>query len=229
MAPFLSPYYAGGILLLAAFQSALPVRWRWWTLLAASIAACTMLSASAFWALAGTAVAATLLVKLTAGKKMWQTAGAALILAPLLLMKTAMLFVSGGISLLPGMSFYLLQASEYVRKGQAVRFSDLLLSLGFFPAFAAGPVNTTSELVPQFRSPESPDSDRADAAALRIAWGYFKKLVIADRIGQLLAPAFAAPSSVGGWETALVAVLSYVQIYADYSGYIDIALGNSDQ
>jgi D-alanyl-lipoteichoic acid acyltransferase DltB (MBOAT superfamily) len=134
--------------------------------------------------------------------------------------------------LLPiGISFFTFHAISYVvdiGRGdlEPIAYGDLLLYMTFFPHLVAGPIVRVHELVPQFH--ERPDPRRVaftEAMAL-IAVGLFKKVVVASFLGtQLVDPAYGAPGVQGG-ATLLAATYAYaIQIYADFSGYTDIAIG----
>jgi D-alanyl-lipoteichoic acid acyltransferase DltB (MBOAT superfamily) len=105
-------------------------------------------------------------------------------------------------------------------------FVDVLLHLAFFPSLVAGPIARVGELVPQFHQRPDPRYVAATEAFILIGLGLFKKVVIASYLGtQLVDPAFGVPGAHSGTEL-LVAVYGYaVQIYADFSGYTDIAIG----
>ncbi|HUI03076.1 MAG TPA: MBOAT family O-acyltransferase [Acidimicrobiales bacterium] len=130
-----------------------------------------------------------------------------------------------------GVSFFTFMALSYVvdvyrgRIGPA-RAGDLAVYLSFFPHLVAGPIVRGGELLPQIRS-------RRDAAAIdfgRAAWlvasGLFKKVVISSYIQTaIVTPVFAAPDQHSALEILFAAYGFAVQIYADFSGYTDIAIG----
>ena len=184
-------------------------------------------------------------------EKKWGVAVAAvLLLAGLALFKYGNFFIDScslvrswcGISeplqhwklLLPvGISFYSFMCLGYVidvyRKKCAVENNWFRLSLfaGFFPHFASGPIGQASELLPQFRQEQHCVPENLEIGFRLILWGLFKKVVIADRLAQFANPVFAAPGTYSGF-TALVAVYFFtIQIYCDFSGYSDIAIGSA--
>lgn len=130
-----------------------------------------------------------------------------------------------------GVSFYTFQALSYVvdvyrRDAEPSPFLDVAVYLAFFPGLVAGPIVRAHELIPQLD--QRPDPRYLDAApALRlIVRGLFKKVVIASFVGAAIVdPVFAVPGAHSSLEV-LFAVYGYaVQIYADFSGYTDIAIG----
>lgn len=134
--------------------------------------------------------------------------------------------------LLPlGISFYTFQSIGYlldVHRGVAEAERNplrVLLFLSFFPCVLQGPINRWNELSPQLRAGAPFDSARVARGAQRMLWGFFEKLVIADRLGLLVDGVFADLPAHGGWQAALAILLYAFQIYADFQGYMDIACG----
>jgi D-alanyl-lipoteichoic acid acyltransferase DltB (MBOAT superfamily) len=134
--------------------------------------------------------------------------------------------------LLPiGISFFTFQALSYVidvrrRRLRPTTLLDFAVYLSFFPHLVAGPIVRAGEFLPQLRHQR--DARRVDAgiAFWLIALGLFKKVVIASYLAShSVDPLFALPFRHGGVE-ALVGVYAYaIQIYADFSGYTDMAIG----
>ncbi len=131
-----------------------------------------------------------------------------------------------------GVSFYTLQALSYVidvYRGRVAPRRNLLnfaLFVSFFPQLVAGPIERASRLLPQFESRRSIDSEDIQDAATLILWGFFKKLVIADNVGVIADAVFATESP--GFSLLWVGVLAFgLQIFADFSGYTDIARGTA--
>lgn len=125
-----------------------------------------------------------------------------------------------------GISFFTFQAVGYmvqVRR-QAVEAEKnplrLTLFLSFFPQLVQGPISRKDQLEALF-VPHDPDRRQITAGLRRMLWGYFKKLVIADRI----APVVQALRQSTGWGFLLLTVCYAVQIYGDFTGGIDIVLG----
>ena len=131
-----------------------------------------------------------------------------------------------------GISFYTFQSLGYVidvyKKRTFARRSliDTALFVSFFPQLVAGPIERASALFPQFERRRSFDADRTASGISLIAWGLFKKLVIADNIGMIVDSIFS--TSQPGGAILWVGVLAFgVQILADFSGYTDIARGSA--
>ncbi|GAA5263704.1 alginate O-acetyltransferase complex protein AlgI [Acidiphilium sp. MT5] len=135
--------------------------------------------------------------------------------------------------LLPlGISFFVfhaisLLADTYRQKLRIkINLRDALLYIAFFPQLIAGPILRASSFLPQLALPRDPRIIRANTACLLIISGLFKKIIIANILAtRLVEPVFAAPSRFSGADT-LLAVYGYAaQIYCDFSGYTDIAIG----
>jgi len=131
-----------------------------------------------------------------------------------------------------GISFYVFQAVSYVMDVARGRIlprrspADVALYISFFPQLVAGPIVRAADFLPQIDRPLPVDAAmRAEAVALILA-GLFKKMVVANYLAVgLVDPAFAFPDAQSGL-TMATAVLAYaVQIYCDFSGYSDIAIG----
>ena len=136
--------------------------------------------------------------------------------------------------LLPvGISFYTFQAISYtidVYRGDVKPTRDAVafgVFIAFFPQLVAGPIERATNLLPQFLRKKEFDYDTAVIGMRQILWGLAKKVIVADSVGyyvdQLLYNPYyyAAPSMI--WAGILFAV----QIYADFSGYSDIAIGSA--
>ena len=130
-----------------------------------------------------------------------------------------------------GISFYTFMAISYVVDAYRGDFEPTTLErfavyLAFFPHLVAGPIVRPSELIPQFDKPRDPRRVDTSRAFYLIATGLFKKVVIANYLASsIVDEVFAAPGQHSSLEI-LIAVYAYaVQIYADFSGYTDIAIG----
>jgi len=136
--------------------------------------------------------------------------------------------------LLPvGISFYTFQTLSYtieVYRGKQKPETHLgifALYVSFFPQLVAGPIERSTNLLPQFYK-ETSFTYRNTADGLKlIVWGLFKKVVIADRIGVMVATIFNNPHQYSGVEYILGASLFAYQVYCDFSGYSDIAIGTA--
>lgn len=134
--------------------------------------------------------------------------------------------------LLPvGISFYTFQTLGYsidVYRGRVKpeRHPGIFaLYVAFFPQLVAGPIERAGNLLPQLRKRFDFDYVRVTNGLKLMAWGFFKKLVIADRVSVLVDYVFADPQGHQGPALALAAVLFAWQVYCDFSGYSDIAIG----
>ena len=150
------------------------------------------------------------------------------ILRPLGLAPTPLLIK---VTLPVGISFFLFCAISYVidvyrREQEPVAPLDFAVYLAFFPHLVAGPIVRVSEFVPQMRRRRNPESVDAVRAVRLICRGLFKKVVIANYLATAIVdPVFVAPGQYRNWELLIGAWSYAVQIYADFSGYTDIAIG----
>jgi len=134
--------------------------------------------------------------------------------------------------LLPvGISFYTFQAlgysiDVYYGRGSAERnFITYALFVTFFPQLVAGPIERTGNLLPQFKVNHEFNYDRVTSGLRLAAWGMFKKVVIADRLAVYVNGVFRNPSVYPAASLALAVFFFAFQIYCDFSGYSDIAIG----
>lgn len=138
--------------------------------------------------------------------------------------------------LLPvGISFYTFQTLSYVidvYKGKVEpekSFITYATFVSFFPQLVAGPIERASNLLPQIKNIESVrfDYDKATYGVKLITWGLFKKLVIADVLAVYVDKVYDAPTSFTGFALLLAMFFFTIQIYCDFSGYSDIAVGSA--
>ena len=136
--------------------------------------------------------------------------------------------------LLPiGISFYTFHGLSYVFDiyNQKIiptrRPIDYSLFVSFFPLLVAGPIERATHLLPQVEKPRTVDYTKLTDAIRQIFWGFFKKVVIADSCAQYANLIFNDSASYGGSTLFLGALLFAFQIYGDFSGYTDIALGTA--
>ena len=134
--------------------------------------------------------------------------------------------------LLPvGISFYTFQALGYtmdVYRGDVAaerNFFRYALFVSFFPQLVAGPIERSGSLLEQLRGDQRFDGLRARGGLLRMGWGLFQKMVIADRLALLVDTVYNSPSGQPGSAVALATVLFCFQIYCDFGGYSNIAIG----
>ncbi|HET6252530.1 MAG TPA: MBOAT family O-acyltransferase [Puia sp.] len=132
-----------------------------------------------------------------------------------------------------GISFYTFHGLSYIidiykRKIQPERnFIDYALFVSFFPLLVAGPIERATHLLPQLKRPRTFDYARTVDGLKQILWGLFKKIVIADTCAGYVNMIFADPAATPGSAHLLAAIFFAVQIYCDFSGYSDIALGTA--
>jgi len=130
-----------------------------------------------------------------------------------------------------GISFYILQALSYtmdVYRGtrKAERHIGILaLYVSFFPVILSGPIERSTNLLPQLREEKSFDYDRVTDGLKLVAWGLFQKLVIADRLAIYVNKLFSSPASYEGFAVLIGIYFFSIQIYCDFCGYSDIAIG----
>lgn len=134
--------------------------------------------------------------------------------------------------LLPaGVSFYFFQSMGYLidvyrGKIKAERhFGLYALFVSFFPQLLAGPIGRADSLLPQYRKERPFDYDNVTYGLKLMAWGYFKKLVIADVFAGVVNKVYDQPYSYVGLVFIIVTVMFAIEIYCDFSGYSDIAVG----
>lgn len=136
--------------------------------------------------------------------------------------------------LLPvGISFYTFQALSYaidVCRGKIAATRDAVAFaayLSFFPQLVAGPIERSTSLLPQFLKPRRWDHADAVTGMRQILWGFFKKLVVADNCAAIANNVFDKFNDATGPELILGVVCFTLQIYSDFSGYSDIAIGTA--
>lgn len=135
--------------------------------------------------------------------------------------------------LLPmGISFYTFQTMSYtidVYKGRREPEKHLgifALYISFFPQLVAGPIERSEKLLPQFREKHTFNYERVTDGLKRMLWGFFKKMVIADRLSILVKYVYGSNLyNLEGFPLLLGTLFFAFQIYCDFSGYSDIAIG----
>ena len=142
-------------------------------------------------------------------------------------------FSSLNIILPIGLSFYTFQTMSYsldVYKRKIKPTKDILNFLcfvSFFPQLVAGPIERAGNLLPQFRKKRSLDLDNFKDGLRLILWGLFKKMVIADNIALAVNAIYSSPEDQGSLSLFYASALFFFQIYCDFSGYSDIAIGSA--
>lgn len=130
-----------------------------------------------------------------------------------------------------GISFYTFQTMGYLIDVSGGKYPaernvfKFLLFVSFFPQLVQGPISRYDELSRTLFAGSGYDADRMSCAFFRILWGYFKKLVVADRVAAAVMTLTGSPDTYAGGFFLLAALLYAVQMYADFTGGIDIAIG----
>jgi len=182
-------------------------------------------------------------------RKLWLTAGVVICLSALGYFKYTAFFLTAVLNvwahaghpprvripepLLPlGVSFFVFHAISLMMDAyrsklkERVRLGDALLYVAFFPQLIAGPILRASSFLPQLRVRRNAAAIRVNRALLLIVAGLFKKVVVSNLLAtRLVEQVFAAPQTYGRGDV-LLAIYGYAaQIYCDFSGYTDIAIG----
>ena len=132
-----------------------------------------------------------------------------------------------------GLSFHTFQAMSYTievyrgRQRAERHFGLYALYVLFFPQLVAGPIERPQQLLPQFRRVRAFDYARVASGLRLMGWGLFKKVVVADRLSVLVSAVYGAPSHFRGLPLLAATVFFAVQIYCDFSGYSDLAVGTA--
>ena len=132
-----------------------------------------------------------------------------------------------------GISFYTFQALSYsidVYRGKLEPTRDVVqffAFVSFFPQLVAGPIERATNLLPQFAKPRKFDYDTAVDGMRQILWGLFKKIVVADNCAVYVDQVFSTYTEQTGSTLLLAAIFFTFQIYGDFSGYSDIAIGTA--
>ena len=132
-----------------------------------------------------------------------------------------------------GISFYTFQALSYsidVYRGKMEPTEDIVAFfafISFFPQLVAGPIERATNLLPQFQKKREFDYDTAVDGMRQILWGLFKKIVVADNCAVYVDQVFSTYTEQSGSTLLLAAIFFTFQIYGDFSGYSDIAIGTA--
>jgi alginate O-acetyltransferase complex protein AlgI len=130
-----------------------------------------------------------------------------------------------------GLSFHTFQSLSYVievyrgKQKAEKHFGIYALYVMFFPQLVAGPIERPQNLLWQFRSFNNFDYSKAVSGLKLIAWGLFKKVVVADRLAVTVNNIYTDPSGYSGFPLIFATIFFAIQIYSDFSGYSDIARG----
>lgn len=132
-----------------------------------------------------------------------------------------------------GLSFHTFQSLSYVievykKKYKAEKHPGIYaLYVMFYPQLVSGPIERPQHLIHQFYKNYTFKYQRVIAGFRLILWGLFKKMVIADRLGLFVDQIYASPGQYSGLFLAVATIFFSVQIYCDFSGYTDIAIGSA--
>lgn len=132
-----------------------------------------------------------------------------------------------------GISFYTFHGLSYVidiykRRIEAEKnFINYAVFVSFFPLLVAGPIERATHLLPQIKIERKFNNENAIIGLRQILWGLFKKVVIADQCAQYADVIFTNPANYSGSTLLLGAFYFTIQIYGDFSGYSDIAIGSA--
>lgn len=132
-----------------------------------------------------------------------------------------------------GISFYTFQALSYsidVYRRKIDATHDIVAFfafISFFPQLVAGPIERATNLLPQFLKPRHFDYAHAVDGCRQILWGLFKKMAVADNCATIVNSVFSDYGTLGGLNLWIAAFFFTFQIYGDFSGYSDIAIGTA--
>ena len=132
-----------------------------------------------------------------------------------------------------GISFYTFQALSYsidVYRGKIAPTKDIVAFfafISFFPQLVAGPIERATNLLPQFLKKREFRYDNAVDGMRQILWGLFKKIVVADNCAVYVDQVFSTYAEQSGSTLLMAAIFFTFQIYGDFSGYSDIAIGTA--
>ena len=138
-----------------------------------------------------------------------------------------------GVILPMGISFFVLQAISYsvdvYRNVIPIHHNvwNFSLFLSFFPQLVAGPIIRAKVILHQFEEKHSFSKENFYEGLKKLTMGFFKKIILADPISQIVDPIFLSPSEYGWYVMWLAVFLFAIQIYCDFSGYSDIAIGTA--
>jgi len=130
-----------------------------------------------------------------------------------------------------GLSFHTFQSLSYVvevYRGKQAAERDFIVYatyVMFFPQLVAGPIERPQNLLHQFREWHDFNYINVTCGLRRMAWGFYKKLVVADRLALYVNDVYGAPRNYNGLQLTLATFFFSYQIYCDFSGYSDIAIG----
>jgi D-alanyl-lipoteichoic acid acyltransferase DltB (MBOAT superfamily) len=164
-------------------------------------------------------------------KNIWTAAAVVITFGALLAVQIRRQDMFFEVALPLGLSFYSLQLLSYIfeiQRGQirpAKNFFELFLFSSFFPVACMGPIERFSHMQPQFQNPRRLNAEKIGRGFFLIVFGIFKKMVIAERLAAAGRQLFAADPVFGAGDACVFLLFSFFLLYADFSGYSDIARG----
>jgi len=132
-----------------------------------------------------------------------------------------------------GISFYTFQTLSYTIDvyREKLKPSNSIIQffayVSFFPQLVAGPIERATNLLPQFQKKRTFDYHQAADGMRQMLWGFFKKVVVADNCGVFVDRAFANPDASSSGELFIAMIFFAFQLYGDFAGYSDIAIGSA--
>lgn len=132
-----------------------------------------------------------------------------------------------------GLSFYTFQTLSYTidvykkRIEPTKNMLEFLCFVSFFPQLVAGPIERARSLLPQFAKERKFDFQNSKEGLRQILWGLFKKILVADTLSIAVTMVYSEPEAYGSLTLIYASLLFFFQIYCDFSGYTDIAIGTA--
>ena len=133
-----------------------------------------------------------------------------------------------------GFSYYMFKSVSYLIDvnnktfEKVKRFDYFLLYVTYFPEVSMGPITRAMDFVPQIGEEKRINTQTINKGLVLVAWGFFKKIIFADRLASLIAPYYSDINTAGGgWAWFLIAAGFLLQLYLDFSAYTDISVGVS--
>ncbi|WP_026526198.1 MBOAT family O-acyltransferase [Butyrivibrio sp. VCD2006] len=141
--------------------------------------------------------------------------------------------IAAKIALPIGISFYIFQAIGYLADCYMGKieveknYFRLALFISFFPQVMSGPIERAGNMLPQFKKPQSFSYESMRDGLLLMMWGYFQKIIIADRLAVLVDHIYKSYENYSGTLLFLATVFYTLEIYTDFAGYSNIAIGSA--
>jgi len=165
------------------------------------------------------------------GRRWWLAGGVVANLGMLIGFKYAGVFAGWMVPI--GISFFTLQAVGYlldVMRGERLPETHLgyfAVYMAFFPHLVAGPIGRSTHLLPQFRETHNPEYDQLSRGVRQIMWGLFQKVVVADNLGIFVDSVYGDVRIYAGFPLIIATVFYSLQLYCDFAGYSNVALGSA--